>query len=332
MVAAVTAFHFFTELDLHSSQFEDMHWIPPVLYIFPIMYASLKFRTEGGLFTGLWCGVLTLPNVLLWHPHNLQWLVEATQEGVAVVVGLVLARLVEHEAAQRRVAEAMAERLGLLHREVTHAQEDERRRVARELHDETAQNLILLCRELDQAATAPRTPKVAIQRLEEVRAIAEETLSGVRRFIRDLRPSVLDDLGLVAAVEWLATDLMGRRQVAVDVRVTGAPERLPSDIELSLFRIVQEAMRNVEKHSEASQVVVDVRFDDGGIYIGVKDNGNGFVLPPSLNDLIASGRLGVVGMQERAQLLGGSLGIESTPGAGTAAAITLPSTAIRRET
>ena len=167
MVGAITAFHFLTEFEVHEGRYEDIHWIPPILYIFPIMYASLKFRLEGGFLTGIWCGVLTAPNILLWHPQNLEWLVESTQLFVAVVVGLVLARVVEHEAAHRRVAEALAEQLALLNREVTRAQEDERRRVARELHDETAQNLILLCRRLDEAATASRTPRLILTSLAD---------------------------------------------------------------------------------------------------------------------------------------------------------------------
>ena len=317
MVGMVTASHYVLEAGVHSEPYAELHWIPVILYVFPIMYGSLRFRLEGGLLTGLWCGVLTLPNILLWHSQGLEWLVEAMQLSVAVVVGAVLSRLVEHEAAEKRKAREIAERLALLHKQVTHAQEDERRRVARELHDDTAQSLVLLCRRLDEAASAPRPPRRMLASLEELRAIAEETLAGVRRYMQDLRPSMLDDLGLVAAVEWLTADLTTRRGIDVRVGVSGEQRRLPSEAELSLFRIVQEALRNVEKHAEASRVSVDVAFENRSVFVSVRDNGKGFIVPPSLNELVASGKLGLVGMQERAQLSGGSLLIDSDPWRGT---------------
>ena len=317
MVLTISAAHYLLESRVHAERYEDLHWLPVILYVFPIIYGSLRFRLEGGLLTGLWCFALTLPNILLYHSSGFEWLVEAAQLSVAVIVGMVLSRLVDHETAQRLRAEEMASQLALLHRQVTNAQEDERRRVARELHDETAQNLVLLCRHLDEAAAARRAPRLMYTKLEELRAIAEQTLNGVRRFVRDLRPSVLDDLGLVAAVEWLATDLMTRHQIDAKVVVTGSPQRLPTEAELALFRIVQESLRNVEKHAEASHVTVSITFQDARVSVVVRDDGKGFVLSPTPNHLVAGGKLGLVGMRERAQLLGGTLLVESQPGSGS---------------
>ncbi len=134
---------------------------------------------------------------------------------------------------------------------------------------------------------------------------------------------MLDDLGLVAAVEWLAADLMERRGVKARVEVTGSQRRLPPEVELALFRIVQEALRNVEKYSEASQVAVGMAFEDSRLRVSVRDNGKGFEPPSSMNDLVASGKLGLVGMQERAQLLGGVLELQTEAGKGTSVTVTL---------
>jgi two-component system, NarL family, sensor histidine kinase DegS len=328
MVAAITVAHYVTEWQLHDEPYSEIHWIPVILYIFPIIYGSLKFGLEGGLLTGIWCWLLSLPNILLWHASGVEWLVEAVQLSVAVVVGLVLSRLVRHEAVQRKAAEDMADRLALLNRYVSEAQESERQRVARELHDETAQSMIVLCQSLDALMSTPRLPKQARWRLEEVRTMSEHILSGVRRFSRDLRPPMLDDLGLAPALDWLASDLTSRVGVPVKTAFKGQQRRLPPDSELALFRIAQEALRNVEKHAEASEVALAVTFEPSRVYLKVSDNGRGFVLPRVAQDLAAEGKLGLAGIQERAQLLGGVVRLSSNPGQGTTVEVSLNSSSV----
>jgi two-component system, NarL family, sensor histidine kinase DegS len=328
MVVAVTAAHYGLEWQVHDDPYSELHWLPVIFYVFPIMYASLKFGLEGGLFTGLWCWLLSLPNILMWHSHGLEWLVELTQLSVAVVVGLVLSRLVEHEAAGRRKAEELAERLTLLNRHVSQAQESERQRVARELHDETVQGMIVLCQDLDSLMATPRVPGAAHRRLEEVRRSAEEILAGVRRFSRDLRPPMLDDLGLVPALEWLCGELTARAGVRAEMTFTGPQRRLPPESELALFRIAQEALRNVEKHARASEVLLTLTFGPRGLNLHIEDNGRGFVLPSGTRGLVTRGHLGLIGMQERAQLMGGSVRIESKPGQGTAIDVSVNSSAV----
>lgn len=323
LVGAITALHYLTEFVASGPTFSHLHHVPPILYAFPIIYASLRSGREGGLLTGLWCAVLTLPNIVLWHHASWEWLVELTQIATAVSVGAVFSLLVEHEAAARRRAEEMADRVALMNRQTIRAQENERLRISRELHDDTVQSLAYLSNELDRLNRSDHLAQRVHEGLSEMRAVAESTLSGVRRFSRDLRPSILDDFGLVAAVEWLTEDFTERCGTSARLEVSGPTRRLPSETELALFRIVQEALRNVEKHAEASEVTVSVAFDENCLSLSVCDDGKGLDPSPSMGDLVASGKLGLTGMQERAQLVGAKLDLHSRAGEGTEVTATL---------
>jgi two-component system sensor histidine kinase DegS len=210
-------------------------------------------------------------------------------------------------------------------RQITKAQEDERKRIARELHDDTAQALIDLSRRLDNLATSHEPlSETVVGRLEEFQELIDSILRGVRRFSRDLRPSVLDDLGLLPALEWLTANLMEEDGIKTELKVCGNRRRLPPEAELALFRIVQEALSNVRRHSQASRVVTVVEFGEGGVRITVEDNGQGFELPDRTGDLATAGKLGLIGMHERAHLLDGTLTVHSEPGKGTTVTVDVP--------
>jgi two-component system sensor histidine kinase DegS len=210
-------------------------------------------------------------------------------------------------------------------RQITRAQEDERKRIARELHDETAQALIDLSRRLDNLANQhAQMSESAADRLEEFQELIDDILRGVHRFSRDLRPSVLDDLGLLPALEGLMADIEADNGVEAELRVRGDRRRLSPEAELVLFRIVQEALNNAKRHSQASRVVTMVEFDGGRARITVEDNGQGFEVPDSTGDLVSTGKLGLIGMHERARLLGGTLTVRSELGKGTTVVVDVP--------
>lgn len=210
---------------------------------------------------------------------------------------------------------------------VLRAQEEERKRIAQELHDDTIQAIILLYRQLDALEDEVRqlSPELA-RRLMAARQAASELADSLRRLTRGLRPPVLDDLGLAPAIRWLVDD-MAQRMTGLQGRfeVAGIPRRLGPDVELGLFRIAQEALRNVERHAHASSVWVRLAFKESSVELTVRDDGKGFQMPaPGDANPAAGGRLGLVGMEERARLLGGSLTVQSTPGAGTVVRATVP--------
>lgn len=220
----------------------------------------------------------------------------------------------------------MQENLRFYLQQVTRAQEEERKRIARELHDDTAQELVALSRRLDSfASTAKHLSAQDLSYLEELRQQTDKILGGVRRFGQDLRPSVLDDLGLLPALEWLTSDLTEHFGINIAIGILGSPRRFPPETELTLFRIVQETLRNVWKHSEASRAWVAVDFGDDKTVLTITDNGKGFELPERIEDLASVGKLGLAGMQERAQLIGGRLMLQSEPGKGTIVTVEVPS-------
>ncbi len=211
-------------------------------------------------------------------------------------------------------------------RQVLQAQEEERKRISRELHDDTSQSLLLLIHRLDALISSPgtRLSKQAREEAAQLRALAVEILEGVRRYAQELRPAILDDLGLVAAMEWVAESLDRDRGIDVRVEVRGSDHDLSPEARLVLFRIAQEALSNVKRHSEATRASVRLDCETERVAMTVSDNGKGFDLPPWLGDWARIGKLGLTGMRERATLLGGTLRVESKPGEGTTVTIELP--------
>lgn len=218
----------------------------------------------------------------------------------------------------------LCENLRFYIRQITKAQEDERGRIARELHDETAQGLIDLSRRLDDLENSgQKCAEEMSDHLDDLHQRIEDLLHGVRRFSRDLRPSVLDDLGLLPALEGLLADL---REYGIDpvLKTEGVPRRLSPDAELALFRIVQEGLNNAKRHSGASQVTIEVEFRQDCLRLQIHDDGSGFDLRGRMSDLVAMGRYGLVGIDERTQLLGGHFTLETDEGEGTTLTVHVP--------
>jgi signal transduction histidine kinase len=210
-------------------------------------------------------------------------------------------------------------------RQITQAQEDERKRIARELHDDTVQMLILLSRRLEALATHPEPlPDVVREQLGSLQQLISSMLRDVRRFAQDLRPPTLDHLGLVATMEGLTGDLTEKDRIEAEFRVTGSTRRFTPEQELVLFRIAQEALSNVRRHSGATRAAVDLEFCPNAVRITVEDNGRGFNAPDRIDDLVSTGKLGLIGMHERARTLGGTLTIQSEPGQGTKVIADIP--------
>ena len=231
----------------------------------------------------------------------------------------------QHIARDMTEEKRMKENLHFYLGQVTRAQEEERKRIARELHDDTSQALVVLSRQLDDLASSTKgLSKDKRDLLENLRQQTNNIMEGVRRLSQDLRPPTLDRLGLLPALEWLASNMSTNSGIAIDVSVHGAGRRLSADMELMLFRIAQEALSNVWRHSQATSAEVMVEFDEKKTRITIKDNGNGFDPPMLAGDLARKGKLGLAGMQERARLLGGSAKVESEPGKGTTVTIEAP--------
>ena len=206
---------------------------------------------------------------------------------------------------------------------ITTGQEEERRRLARDLHDDTIQSLIALNQRIQLAQLSAKDETTTTQLLE-MQQMAAQTIADLRRLTRDLRPVYLEELGLVPAVEMLARDTSRVLQIPVDFRVEGTERRLPSQVELALYRVMQEALSNVVRHAQASCAEVHLHFATDTVTLTVRDNGRGFVVPESPAEMAPSGHFGLLGVQERVEAIGAWLMIRSTPGAGTHLEVRLP--------
>jgi signal transduction histidine kinase len=442
MVLCVTGGHFIAELlEFHPvGEMDAIYFIPASLYFFPVLYASVNFGKEGAIPTAIWCFLLAVPNIILWH-HGNERIGEAFQLSTVVVLATIVATRVDREVVARHRAEEQEAALrlselkyhnlfdnagqpiiafdsqGTVHEanaaagslfsiaqsdlravdlstllgenwrdwptanghdrwvgrefvlkiggsevwleplltrlptergltlalfkdvtakrgfqsyagEIVRAQEEERQRISRELHDVSLQRIVLLCRQLDEvedSADGLLPPEFAVA-LVEARKLADDIGDELRRFSRDLRPAVLDDLGLVPAIRSLVAELSNRQGIDGRFTFSGAEVRLASECELSLFRICQEALRNVERHSHASRVTVKLSVQGVAARLSVTDNGRGFSVPAAPTHLAARGRLGLLGMQERARLAGGAFRVSSKPGKGTRLDVSLPGT------
>ena len=222
-------------------------------------------------------------------------------------------RLAEIFAARAAVAVNLSQRVARdTVRRVVEAQELERRRLARELHDETGQALTSILLGL-RAIRAAQTDEEAVSAESELRNLVVQALQDVRSLAVELRPSALDDFGLVPALERLARTFEERSGIRTAVEASLADERLPAEVETVLYRLVQEALTNVVKHAGATSVSVVLARREGGVSAVVEDDGRGFDA-----EEVRSDALGLVGMRERLALLGGTLAVESTPSSGTA--------------
>jgi two-component system, NarL family, sensor histidine kinase UhpB len=196
---------------------------------------------------------------------------------------------------------------------ITRVQEDERRRLARELHDDTAQALIALARGLD--GLKKQVAQKDLQWLTDLQELADQTLEGVRRACRDLRPSILDDLGLCTALEWLSNSFASRG-ISCTFVCSGQESRLNPEAEIAIFRIVQEALSNIWRHASAKQASIELRYLPQLVQVSIRDNGKGFAPDGQTG-------MGLANMRERALLIGADLTITSSPQKGCTVELSL---------
>lgn len=205
-------------------------------------------------------------------------------------------------------------------------QEEERKRIAREMHDETIQELASLAVYLEVvASTLPANVDKAKTELKKAQDLSISIIEGIEKFIYELRPSLLDDLGLVSAIRWLADNTLEKAGIAVHFNLTGRDRRISSQMETNIFRIIQEAINNIAKHASAKNTIISVDFKRNNIRVCVKDDGKGFDVQEAMDSKDRPRGLGLLGMMERVEIINGKLTIDSYPGGnGTEIAITIP--------
>jgi signal transduction histidine kinase len=208
---------------------------------------------------------------------------------------------------------------------ITHKQEEEQRHIARELHDETVQSLLAISRSVELEQASERDPQ-RLNRLADIQKMVLDTLAGVRQISRDLRPLVLEDLGLIPALQALVRSSRVGPGAIPHIKLE-VPEKafpLNAQQELALYRIIQEALTNARKHAQPTGVRVSLSEENESIYLEIEDDGEGFTVPDSFSELAQRGCFGLMGIQERVWEMGGNLQLRSAPGEGTCLQISMP--------
>jgi len=209
--------------------------------------------------------------------------------------------------------------------QIINAQEQERKRIARELHDETSQVLTSLLISLAVLEESISTEEgEARKRIADTRRLAHQTLRAIRNLSIDLRPSALDDLGLLPALRWYVKEYQQKCGIEVDFSATGFKERLPAEMETALYRIIQESLTNTARHANAHKVSIVLKEDANAVYARITDDGEGFDYDMLLKTPGQERGLGLAGMHERAVLLDGTLTINTAPGKGTMVEVYIP--------
>jgi len=251
-------------------------------------------------------------------------------------------RYLEREVARRRASEealkldrerhqqllqqsqVRQKKLRSLAHQILLAQENERREISRELHDEVVQTLVGINVELAALLTAAMIGSPSLKlKITRTQRLVEKSVSAVHQFARDLRPAVLDDLGLVPALQAFMKTIANRQKLRIRLTAFTGIETLKGDKRTMLYRVAQEALTNVGRHAKASLVKVNIREIDGGIQMDVHDNGKSFDVDRVLSAR-TNKRLGLLGMRERIEMVGGTLVIQSTPGEGTLVCVQIP--------
>jgi two-component system sensor histidine kinase DegS len=296
---------------------ELMNRIVGILFLVPIIYAAIVFSWQGALATFLLALVSVLPITLdIWSTSSL------ITNMILLLLPLFITSLVAFELARRRrerkhFAEREAERQVYISK-ILESQENERLRIAQEIHDDTIQTLLVIANRAQNMIPEGKGDMAEVKKSAEwIRDSTLQAIEELRRTSLDLRPSVLDDLGLVPALRWLVDNMSEDSDVQTRITIKGTRRKLLPEAEVTIFRVVQEALSNIKRHSKATKAVVTVEFGKEDLKITIEDNGQGFRQPQKPSRLAARGQLGLIGMRQRVDLLGGTLKIRSKIGGGT---------------
>jgi len=289
------------------------------MFLAPMFYAAVLYKWRGALFSWLLCMLMMAPQLAYYSPN-----IKSLSANMAflllplLLVLFITAQMTWREIDRRNMRARERERQAYV-AQVVKAQEDERMRIAHELHDDTTQALLVVANRAQVLLSTDGTKADA-----EARSIAEwirnatlQVCEDVRRLSLSLRPSVLDNMGLIPALRSLARQLQNEKHIDIKVLVGGTERTLPAEVEINIFRIVQEALANVKRHSGACTATVRLQFYPDTLKIEIKDDGRGFDIDEIKNGASGNGKLGLASIGQRAQLINGKFHIDSKVGKGT---------------
>jgi len=336
VIISLYYFYYYTDWDLHGfwrqwfwhvAIYEYRYDLHGSLFYLPLLYVLFIYWWRGLIIMWVLTMILLVPHIISHTPDISSIYTNIILLSVPLlVVGFINAELKWRNRERKMLASREAERQVYMS-QIFKAQEDERQRIAQELHDDTLQTLLVIANRA-QSLVAEENPVNSPQIKEDAEWIRDALLyvsEDMRRLSLDLHPSILDNIGLVPAIRWLAERFKKESSIDSQVNIEGEVRKLSPENEVSLFRIVQEALNNVRKHSKATKASINLDFSNEDIRITIKDNGKGFSVPKTVGSLAGKGKLGLIGMQQRAKFLNGVFQISSEAGKGTTVSITIRS-------
>jgi signal transduction histidine kinase len=255
-----------------------------------------------------------VPTLLSWS-NSVHWISLPLLILPVLVVAIFTGERRWRESERRHFAESEQERKAYIAK-LVEAEEAERRRIAQELHDETLQTLMVIANKSEALALAGSDETQAQGNLW-IKQQVLQTMDDLRRLSMNLRPSILDNFGLVSGVRWLVNNSNSQNDCHLDISVNGEERKLSGLSEVTAFRVVQEAINNIQRHSGAGSGTVTLDFESDRLLVQIQDDGIGFDLPERLGSFVSESKLGVIGMEQRVVSIGGELHLESYPGSGT---------------
>ncbi|MBN1189198.1 MAG: sensor histidine kinase [Dehalococcoidales bacterium] len=290
------------------------------LFIIPLLCSIALYWWRGMLIIWLLSIAVILPHILYYY-HGLPMRIFNNIFYLSVPAFLVAYISLELKLREREknISSEKEKERQIYLSQVFKAQEDERKRLAQEIHDDSIQRLTALAINANLLMNNKHLHDLPDIR-NEIQSQREMVISvsqDLRRLSLDLRPTVLDDLGLVPAIYWLIDKFKQETGISAQIKISGDNPRVSKKYSVNIFRIVQEALNNVKRHSEATSVVVTLQFTDKKIILTIADNGKGFIIPKTSNELTNKAKLGIIGMRQRAQFLDAALIIKSEIGKGT---------------
>ncbi|MEJ2739862.1 MAG: sensor histidine kinase [Dehalococcoidia bacterium] len=303
------------------ARFESANHLVGILFFIPIIYTAVLFSWQSALVASLIAVVGIFPIIInMWLPTSL-----ITNE-LNLLLPLFIIMITSIEMERRRQkkehqAERERERKTYISK-IIESEENERKLISQDLHDDILQKLTAIVYSLNSIESAGfSSPDSVGQKVESIKELTNITIEDTRRICKRLRPSVLDTMGMVPAFRWLIESMNNQTSINTRIIFEGTQRRLPGNLETTLFRVLQEALFNIRRHSNASNAVVTLMFDDNRIKITIQDDGQGFQLTQRLDSLAMEGKLGLVGIKQRINTINGNFEIHSQPGEGTTLSI-----------
>ncbi len=303
--------------------FEGLSRLLGSLFIVPCIYASLAFHLRGSLVLTIISLTTIFPLMLSMWSSPEPWIANI----IYIFLPVILTTIINVELRLRIrdkqfYIELEKERRTHLSK-IIEAQEKAKQRIARELHDESIQTLLATASYIERLKFIDDISEIRVKSASIEKSI-RSTVEELRRICRDLRPAVLDDLGLVPSLRWLIHQPYLEDSLHIQFSTSGNEVSLSPDVELTVFRVVQEALNNVRTHAKANEAVITLKYAPDLLTVSIQDNGQSFVIPKRLTSFALKGKLGLIGIQERIQSIHGKFTIHSKQKTGTELLIEIP--------